>query len=50
MPRSAAEPAGADPDKRFESAQAVFKSREKSVLPALDAAWTRKPTHGSSRR
>jgi len=27
-----------DPDKRFESAQAVFKSRETSVLPALDAA------------
>jgi urea transport system permease protein len=27
-----------DPEKRFESAQAVFKSRETSVLPALDAA------------
>jgi urea transport system permease protein len=27
-----------DPDKRFESAQAVFKSRETSALPALDAA------------
>jgi urea transport system permease protein len=27
-----------DPNKRFESAQAVFKSREVSVLPALDAA------------
>src|SRR5471030_1399563 len=27
-----------DPDKRFESAQAVFKSRETIVLPALDAA------------
>src|SRR5204863_8757020 len=27
-----------DPGKRFESAQAVFKSRETSVLPALDAA------------
>jgi urea transport system permease protein len=28
----------ADPAKRFESAQAVFKSREQSALPALDAA------------
>ena len=28
----------ADPAKRFESAQAVFKSRETSALPALDAA------------
>jgi urea transport system permease protein len=27
-----------DPDKRFESALAVFKSRETSALPALDAA------------
>ena len=27
-----------DPAKRFESAQAVFKSREQSALPALDAA------------
>src|SRR6185503_16451411 len=27
-----------DPAKRFESAQAVFKSRELSALPALDAA------------
>jgi urea transport system permease protein len=27
-----------DPGKRFESAQAVFKSREQSALPALDAA------------
>ena len=27
-----------DPNKRLESAQAVFKSRETSVLPALDAA------------
>src|ERR1700737_413260 len=28
----------ADPAKRYESAQAVFKSRETSALPALDAA------------
>ena len=28
----------ADPAKRFEAAQAVFKSREQSALPALDAA------------
>jgi len=27
-----------DPNKRFEAAQAVFKSREAGVLPALDAA------------
>ncbi len=27
-----------DPNKRFEAAQAVFKSREANVLPALDAA------------
>ena len=27
-----------DPDKRFEAAQAVFKSREADALPALDAA------------
>jgi urea transport system permease protein len=30
-----------DPGKRFESAQAVFKSREQSALPALDAALER---------
>jgi urea transport system permease protein len=28
----------ADPDRRFQAAQAVFKSREESALPALDAA------------
>jgi urea transport system permease protein len=28
----------ADPNKRFEAAQAVFKSREQSALPALDKA------------
>jgi urea transport system permease protein len=27
-----------DPERRFQAAQAVFKSREESVLPALDAA------------
>jgi urea transport system permease protein len=27
-----------DPDRRFQAAQAVFKSREESALPALDAA------------
>jgi urea transport system permease protein len=27
-----------DPNRRFQAAQAVFKSREESVLPALDAA------------
>ena len=27
-----------DPEQRFEAAQAVFKSREESALPALDAA------------
>jgi urea transport system permease protein len=30
-----------DPDKRFEAAQAVFKSREASALPALETAITR---------
>jgi urea transport system permease protein len=30
-----------DPNKRFDAAQAVFKSREESALPALDAALTK---------
>ncbi len=30
-----------DPDRRFEAAQAVFKSREQSALAALDAALTK---------
>jgi urea transport system permease protein len=36
--RSAADAARADPAKRYEAAQAVFKSRDANALPTLDAA------------
>ena len=39
----------ADPDARFDAAQAVFKSREASALPALESAIAKEPDAGVKR-